>query len=225
MENEGGGLVRRPLMLEYLLLGGGFAFAAVVQPGPLQAFLLARAASEGWRRTLPAAFAPLLSDGPIAVLILTILSRVPPSLVKYLQILGGAFLLYLAHGAWKTWRRVRRTRRADAGDPLTGESGPNRFLKAAMVNWLNPNPYLGWSVFLGPAVIAGWRSSPPNGIALLIGFYATIIATMIAMIVLFAAARTLGPRVRRTLIGLSAIALACLGVYQLWMGGVLLLIK
>ena len=212
-------------MLAYLVSGIAYGFAAAVMPGPLCMYLLSQAVSHGWRRTLPAAFAPLLSDGPIAVLVLTVLSRVPPSLVKYLQILGGAFLLYLAHGAWKTWRRVRRTRRADAANPLTGESGPNRFLKAAMVNWLNPNPYLGWSVFLGPAVIAGWRSSPPNGIALLIGFYATIIATMIAMIVLFAAARTLGPRVRRTLIGLSAIALACLGVYQLWMGGILLLKK
>ena len=36
-------------MLEYILIGGAFAFAAAVQPGPLQAFLLARVATDGRR--------------------------------------------------------------------------------------------------------------------------------------------------------------------------------
>ena len=44
-------------MFELMLIGGGFAFAAAVQPGPLQAFLLARVAADGWKRTLPAALA------------------------------------------------------------------------------------------------------------------------------------------------------------------------
>ena len=38
-------------MLQYVVLGAGFAFAAVIQPGPLQAFLLSRVAAAGWRRT------------------------------------------------------------------------------------------------------------------------------------------------------------------------------
>ncbi len=60
-------------MIESLLLGGGFAFAAAVQPGPLQAFLLARVTERGPASVLPAAFSPLLSDGPIAVLALLLL--------------------------------------------------------------------------------------------------------------------------------------------------------
>jgi len=35
----------------------------------------------------------------------------------------------------------------------------------------------------------------------------------------FAGARTLGPRVGRTMLGVSALALAAFGVYQLWAGG------
>jgi hypothetical protein len=38
-------------MFECLLIGGGFALAAVVQPGPLQAFLLPSVAQKGWKRT------------------------------------------------------------------------------------------------------------------------------------------------------------------------------
>jgi threonine/homoserine/homoserine lactone efflux protein len=139
------------------------------------------------------------------------LSQVPASLVQYLRLLGGAFILYLAFGAWKSWRDP------DSGKAIPASSGSS-LLKAVIINWLNPNPYLGWSIFLGPMALSGWRESSAKGIALILGFYGTMIAAMMGMILLFAAARTLGPRVRRSLIGLSSIALACLGLYQLWLG-------
>jgi hypothetical protein len=78
--------------------------------------------------------------------------------------------------------------------------------------------YLGWSILLGPIVLGGWGKSMATGIALLSDFYITMITTMSGMIILFAAARTLGPKVRKSLIGLSSIGLACLGIYQLWVG-------
>jgi threonine/homoserine/homoserine lactone efflux protein len=203
-------------MLAYLIPGIAYGFAAAVTPGPLSLYLLSQSVSNGWRRTLPVAFAPLISDGPIAILILTALSQVPAGLVRYLQLLGGAFILFLAFGAWRSWRNF------NSESAIFVESGPNRILKAVMVNWLNPNPYLGWSIFLGPLVLSGWRASPANGIALILGFYMTMIAVMVGMTLLFAAAGTLGPRVRRGLIGLSTVALACLGVYQLWLGSFVL---
>ncbi len=203
-------------MLTYLISGIAYGFAAAVTPGPLAMYLISQAVSNGWRRTLPAALSPLISDGPIAVLVLTVLSRVPPGPMNYLRLMGGIFILYLAFGAWKSWRTVNSENTAAA------ESGENSLLKAAIVNWLNPNPYLGWSIFLGPTVLGGWRESATKGIALVLGFYVTMIATMVGMILLFAAARTLGPRVRRSLIGISSIALACLGLYQLWLGSLAL---
>ena len=43
-------------MLTYALLGATFAFAAVAQPGPLQAYLIVQAANHGWKLTLPRLF-------------------------------------------------------------------------------------------------------------------------------------------------------------------------
>ena len=83
-------------MFEYFLIGGGFAFAAAIQPGPLQAFLLSSVAQRGWKRTLPAAFSPLLSDGPIALIVLLVINRLPDVMRRILQIAGGFLLLYLA---------------------------------------------------------------------------------------------------------------------------------
>jgi len=53
---------------------------------------------------------------------------------------------------------------------------------------------------------------------LLVGFYGTMVASLAGIITLFAAARNLGPQVSRTLLGVSALALACFGLYELWLG-------
>ena len=199
-------------MLSYLIQGIAYGFAAAVTPGPLSMYLLSQAVSVGWRRTLPAAFAPLISDGPVSVLILTVLSQAPSRAVDYLRLPGGVFILYLAIGAWKSWRTF------DAETAVPAQSVPNNLWKAAVVNWFNPNLYLGWSIIMAPIVLSGWRESPAKAISFVSGFYITIIGTMIGMIILFAAAKALGPKVRRILIGLSSIGLACLGFYQLWLG-------
>lgn len=199
-------------MLEYLLLGGGFAFAAAIQPGPLQLFLFSSVAQRGWKRTLPASFAPMLSDGPIALLVLLVLTRVPVVMSKALQVAGGVLLLYYAWSTYKQWKQQTGSFANDDGKT------PNTLFQAAAVNLLNPNPYLGWSLILGPAVLRAWSESPSYAGALIIAFYATMAAVMALTIVLFGTTRFLGPRARRSLILVSAITLAILGVYQLLSG-------
>ena len=198
-------------MLRYFAFGLTYAFAAAVQPGPFQAFLLAQTSRNGWRRTLPAALAPLVSDGPIILLVLLVLSRVPGWLVTVLQGAGGLFLLYLASGAWATWRR------GAVPPKLQGPDRQQTLLKAALVNLLNPNPYLGWSLVMGPLLLKGWQESPANGLALLAGFYSALVVSTMGIILLFGLAGALGPKVSRALVGISAFALAAFGLYELWL--------
>jgi hypothetical protein len=75
-----------------------------------------------------------------------------------------------------------------------------------------------WTLVTGPILMRGWRETPLNGISLLLGFYVTMILSLAAIIVIFGSARQLGPEVSRALLGISAIALFCFGVYQLWLG-------
>jgi len=199
-------------MFIYLIQGITFGFAAAVQPGPLQTYLMSRALHDGWRRTLPAALAPLVSDGPIILLALLVLNTVPLWWERVLQGAGGLFLLYLAYGTFKLWRDFM------PHDEHPAESARMSLMKAAVINILNPNPYLGWMLVLGPLLMKGWREAPLNGIALVIGFYGTIVLGGAAIVVLFSTARTFGPKLNRALIGLSAIGLVLLGLYQLWQG-------
>lgn len=196
----------------YILQGSGYGFAAAVQPGPFQTYLISHTLTKGWRRTLPAAFAPLISDGPIITLCLLVLSQVPLWLQRVLYIAGGLFVLYLAYGAYKAWQNF------DA-NALSTEMGIQRSVfKAALINTLNPNPYIYWTLVTGPILLAGWRETPINGVSFLAGFYMAMILSLSTMIIVFGSARPLGPKVNRALLGISAVALFGFGVVQLWWG-------
>ncbi len=202
-------------MIGYLVFGITFAFAAAVQPGPLQAWLVARTLAHGWRRALPGAFSPLLSDGPIIALSILVLSRMPAWLLPAIRIAGGAVLLAFAVLAARDWRRAATGGPAPTGPP---GSAPRSLLGAAAINFTSPGPYLGWSLVMGPLLLRGWRESPAHGVALLAGFYGTMVLAMALMVLAIGAARTLAPRANRALLGASALALAGLGVWQLVAG-------
>ncbi|MFN8435752.1 MAG: LysE family transporter [Anaerolineales bacterium] len=199
----------------YVIQGIGFGFAAASQIGPFQTFLISQALTRGWKRALPGAFAPFLSDGPIILLSVLVLSQLPDWAQRVMYILGGIFVLYLAYGSYKSWRNFDETL---AHPELSGQQ---TILKAAMTNALSPGAYLFWMFVTGPILVQGWRETPINGLGLLIGFYTTFIICLIAMIIVFGAASRLGPKLNRTLLGLSCIVLFGFGLFQLWKGTVL----
>jgi threonine/homoserine/homoserine lactone efflux protein len=196
-------------MLESILLGSGFAFAAAVQPGPLQAFLFSSVLQNGWKRTLPASFAPLLSDGPIALLVLFLLSHISTTVQGILQAAGGVLLLYFAWTGYRQWKHFTV--------PGSGNSShtPRTLLQAATVNILNPNPYLGWSLVLGPVFLTSWHKSHIVALSLIFAFYSTMVFFLACIIFLFGTTRFLSLAGRRMLILISAAVLAAMGIYQL----------
>ena len=61
----------------YLTQGIVLGLYAGVLPGPFQAFMLAQSLQNGWRHSLPLALVPLLTDLPVMLLLLTLLSQMP----------------------------------------------------------------------------------------------------------------------------------------------------
>ena len=196
-----------PYLTQGLLLGG----TAAAQPGPLQAYLLSQTLKNGWRRTLWAAFAPLISDGPIVLLILLILTQMPTWFLVFLRLAGGVFLLYLAWEAYKSFRNFVTI------EPVV-DAGRQTILKAALMNALSPSPYIFWATIAGPILIEGWRLSPSFGISFLLGFYGTLVAGFAGFIAIFAIAKRLDPRFARLLSGFSAIVLFVFAIYQIYQG-------
>lgn len=204
-------------VIPQIVAGATFGFAAAAQPGPFQAYLISRTLSHGWRQSLPAVLAPLLSDAPVAVVTLAVLGSLPRNAEWVLRLGGGAFLLYLAwaaFGNFRRWEAIEVVSVATAARRTLGE--------AIVVNVLNPNAWLGWSFVLGPLLLRAWRDGLPSAIALLASFYLVLLGTTTGIVLAVAWARELGPRLARSLVAVSAVALLAFAIWQLRAGWLLL---
>lgn len=170
---------------------------AAASPGAFQTFLISESLRGGWRRGMPVAFAPLVSDAPIVVAILLLLGRLPPLFLRGISLAGGIFVLYLAWGAWQNWRKGGGLSESETQNERRG------LWRGAVMNLLSPGPYLFWSLVNGPLLLAALRQSPLHGGAFLVGFYGIFIGTMLAIVGVFHQARRLGPRAVRGLLWVS----------------------
>jgi threonine/homoserine/homoserine lactone efflux protein len=132
----------------------------------------------------------------------------PAGIERVLRGAGGVLLLWLAWSSLRDWRAGRQAR------PRGGRV-PGTLLQAALVNLLNPNPYLGWTLVLGPLVLGAWQHSAAGAALVVAAFYLTIVAMLVLTILAFGLLRSFGERLTRALLLASAITLALLGVYQL----------
>ncbi|HEY3313455.1 MAG TPA: LysE family transporter [Anaerolineales bacterium] len=196
----------------FLLQGLGLGFAAVVQPGPFMAYLINQTLTRGFRKSWLAAFAPLVSDGPIILLALLVLSQMPAWLQRSLNLASGTFILYLAWRAYRQWRNYISPEQAVI------PARQQNILQAVLINIINPMPYIYWSLVTGPILLAGWREGPAQALAFLGGFYGMLTCGLLGILALFGAARNLGSRFSRALLGLSVLALGGFGLLQLWRG-------
>jgi len=199
-------------MIAYFIQGLLLGLPAAASPGPLQAFFLSETMRVGWRRTLPTALAPLISDLPIILLVLLILTRTPDWLLRFIRIGGGLFLLYLAASYIVSFRRGSQ-------DESTPEQ-PIRssVFKAALTNLLNPNPYIFWGIVAGPILLSALRQSASLGLSFILGFYGTLIGGFILFITIFATGRRYAPRLSSYFTLLAIVALALFGLFQLISG-------
>jgi threonine/homoserine/homoserine lactone efflux protein len=204
-------------VIAYLLNGMALGLTAGVQPGPLQAVLIQVTLARGWRRSIVGVFAPLIADIPIVILTLILLSQVSSTVVRLLQIGGGAFLLYLAYQSWRSWRSG-----AALGD--TGEASADTelnwryFLRMVTVIWLSPGPYIFWGTVNGPLFIQGLQESLLSGLAFLVGFYGAFIGFLSAIVIVFDRLRHVDRRVTRVILLATVIALAVFGLRFLAQG-------
>lgn len=199
-------------MLSWLIQGLALGFSAGASPGPLQTYFFSQSIRNGWKKTLPAAFAPVVSDGPIIALVLLVLTQTPAWFLRSLHFVGGGYILYLAWQAFVSFRK-------HTGDveslPDTKEKA---LVKATFMNLVNPNPYIFWSTTLGPSMIVAWKETLWHAVGLVGAFYGAMIGLSITLIILFASARHLGGMTVKYLLGISSFILLGYGVYQIWLG-------
>jgi threonine/homoserine/homoserine lactone efflux protein len=199
--------------LLYFPQGAALGFAAAASPGPFQAFIASQSLRNGAWRSLPVALAPLASDGPIIALMLLVLARAPPGLLRGLQVAGGLFLLWLAAGSLRSLRSPPAP-----GAPAPAEAPLRGFGRAVAMNALSPGPWIFWSTVSGPILVEAWRESAASALSFLAGFYLLLCGGNAALVLLFAGARRLGPRVALALSLAAAAVMLGFGIHQIARG-------
>ncbi len=203
------------LFFSFFSQGAALGLTAAATPGSLQTLLISETLLGGIRRGARVTLAPLITDAPIIVAVLFVLQRVPPIVVQILSLAGGVFVLYLAWGLFKQWRAGTEIQTEVA---VTQPIGWKGLWRAAIVNWLNPNPYLFWTLVGGPTLIAALNQAVWYGVAFLVGMYSVFIGGMLLIALVFHQARRLGPRIVRGLLLLSIGILVILGILLLQRG-------
>ncbi len=201
-------------MMIFLMQGILLALPATLTPSPFKMYIISEALQNGFRRALPAVLAPAITDGPIILLVLLILSRTPQWMLDVLRLGGGVYLLYLTTNMVRLLRQtVGPTLRAAAVP-----SGRQSLGRAVVINLLNPNAYIFWAVVAGPILVAGLQQSLAAGLAFVFGFYAVFFVGVILVLWVFATAGRINAAVNRALLGLSAVGMAAIGIMQIWGG-------
>jgi threonine/homoserine/homoserine lactone efflux protein len=196
-------------LVHYFAQGAALGFTAAATPGSLQTLLISETLLGGFKRGARITLAPLITDAPIIIAALFVLQRVPPIGVQILSLAGGVFVLYLAWILFKQWRSGSQvTVNVEGAQPI----GWRGLWRASIVNWLNPNPYLFWTLVGGPTLIAALNQSVWYGVAFLVGMYGIFIGSMLIIAAVFHFARNLGPRVVRGLLLISIGILVILGL-------------
>jgi threonine/homoserine/homoserine lactone efflux protein len=166
--------------VEALALGLSIGLAAGISPGPLLFLVVTSALRSGARAGVAAACAPLLSDALVVATTLFVLGRLPERTLAVVGLAGGLVVLGMGLAT------VRDARRAPDLAGQAGDGGHAAALRrAVVVNLLSPHPWLTWATALGPLVVSTWRGSPAGGVALVAGFYATLVGakTVVALLV------------------------------------------
>jgi threonine/homoserine/homoserine lactone efflux protein len=158
-------------VLTLLVLGAGIGFVAGVSPGPVLTLVVGETLRGGWMRGAAVAAGPLLADGPIILLAVLLVGRLPAQAIPALTLTGGVFLLYLALTALL---QARHAERPDASK-ASARAG---LAKGVLARALSPNPYLFWFLVGAPTLVS---ANATGAAAFLVGYYATIVGSNVGL--------------------------------------------
>jgi threonine/homoserine/homoserine lactone efflux protein len=164
-----------PPMNEFFLSALSFGLAAGLKPGPLGVLVIQQTLSKGLPAGVRASLAPLITDGPIIIAALWLLSQVKniDVFAAVLSLFGGVYLLWLS-------AKMFRARQISLSGKLTVQGS---LATAVKLNFLNPGPYLFWFTVGGSYII---RGSASESIVFVVTAIGTLIASKLAVALLAA---------------------------------------
>jgi threonine/homoserine/homoserine lactone efflux protein len=183
-----------------------YGLSAGFSPGPLLMLVISQTLQHGIKEGAKVAVAPLLTDLPIIIASLAVLSRLADfkPVLGLISLAGGIFVASLAWGNFRTSGLER----------VENPAAPRSLLRGVAANALNPHPYLFWLTVGGPAMIGGRREGWAGALLFLAVFFFCIVGSKMAIAVLVSRSRHfLKGRVYRGIMIVLGLLLALLAFF------------
>ena len=154
-------------------MGAVFGLTAGISPGPLLTLVISETLRHNKREGIKIAVAPLITDIPIVLLTIFILSKMLHSdiVLGFISILGGIFIAYLGIESIRS-----KGIEIDVQD-LKLKS----IRKGIIVNILSPHPYIFWLMVGAPITLKAYQASPLAAFAFIITFYVLLVGSKISI--------------------------------------------
>jgi len=170
-------------MMDIFTMGSVLGLSAGCAPGPLLALVISETLQHDIRAGVKVALAPLITDLPIIISTIFILSTLAHfhSLLGIISLIGGLFILFLGYQGIRT-REVEMN---------LAEGRSRSFTKGILANALSPHPYLFWLTVGAPAVTRAMSQDIGAAFAFIASFYVFLVGSKIALAILISRSRSL----------------------------------
>jgi len=160
-------------MLTFFTTGTILGLSAGIAPGPILALVISETLNHDKWAGIKVALAPIITDLPIIILTLFILSKLSGfnTILGIISLVGGCFILYLGFESMGT----------KGMSIQLGNSKPRSLQKGIVVNLLSPHPYLFWISVGGPLTVKALQQSIVSAAAFIISFYVLLVGSKIVL--------------------------------------------
>lgn len=164
------------IMIVFLSAGVVFGLSGGFSPGPLLTLVISQTLKHGIKEGVKVALAPLITDFPIILTATFVLTRLANfrALLGLISLIGGLFVIYLAYKSF--WTRSLNMQ--------TQDTPPQSLSKGALVNALNPHPYLFYLTVGGPTLLKAWTDSPFTAVVFVTSFLGCLVGAKVFVAVL-----------------------------------------
>lgn len=160
-------------LIEFLALGSFLGLAAGTSPGPLLAVTISETLQHGKWEGIKVAVSPLITDLPIILSVLFVLSHLTSYdfIIGIIAFFGASYLIYSGIESLKI-KKDSVELNVEKKDALK---------KGIIVNFGNPHPYVFWFSIGGPIIIKSLSTHISATILFILGFYSFLVGSKVVV--------------------------------------------
>ncbi len=163
-------------MLHFLTIGTVLGLSAGFAPGPLLTLVISETLQHDIKSGIKVALAPIITDLPIIILTLVILSKLSNFhyILGLISLFGGFFILFMGYENICT-KGVKFNLEKVRTKSLT---------KGILANVLSPHPYLFWFSVGAPTMTKAFQQNTSASMAFIVSFYIFLVGSKIVLAIL-----------------------------------------